>query len=153
MASRWVMAPEFVRMAPPGVLIGTARIRFQGATFQGLGGMAGSPEVEACTELLISAPLSAICFGGRTSSASVRALRAFGTHRVAFVGPYNDEVTARGLRTLGALAALESELGKPVIAAIQASSSGSLRLDGVHVPVPGYGALLARQARLAGAAS
>lgn len=234
MASSWIMEPEFVRMAPPGVSIHTTRIQFHGATVEGLGRMAESAEVERCAELLATAPLGAICFGGTsasflhgrgwderllermagasggipvttTSTASLRALRAVGVGRIAFVGPYNDEVTERGrrffeangfevvaalglglttdpaiggvslatvcelarrgdrpraeaifisctnLRTIGALAALEAELGKPVVSAIQASFWDCLRLAGVDLPVAGFGRLLAGPARLAGA--
>lgn len=226
MASSWVMEPEFARMAPPGVSVHTTRIVLPAATVAGLEAMAGSPEVERCTALLAQAPLQAICFGGTsasflhgpdwdrqllarmaahargipvttTSTASVRALRALGVRRLAFVGPYVSEVTVRGVRffeasgfavvhaeglglaedhaigavdlgqvyalarrgdrpeadavfisctnlqTIGVLEALEQDLGKPVVSAVQASFWDCLRRAGVGEAVPGYGQLLA----------
>jgi maleate isomerase len=225
MASSWVMEPEFQAMAPPGVTVHTTRITFTRATVEGVGQMAGSTEVERCTELLASAPLHAICFGGTsasfvhgrgwdvamrermakvsngipvttTSTASLAALRAVGATRVVFAGPYIPEVTERGrrfleangfavphavglgltedralgsvpledvyrlardadrpeadalflsctnFRTIGVIAALERDLGKPVVSAIQASFWQCLRLAGVADGVEGYGRLL-----------
>jgi maleate isomerase len=121
----WVMEPEFYRMAPPGVTTLTARVTLVAATIEGLADMAQSPEVERCTEGLATAPVQVICFGGTsasflhgpewdmrllarmakaaggipvttTSSASVRALRAFDVRRIVFVGPYLEDVTERG---------------------------------------------------------
>ncbi len=226
MASSWVMEPEFQAMAPPGVTIHTTRIAFAGATVEGVGRMAGSSEVERCTELLATAPLHVICFGGTsasfvhgrgwdvairermskvahgipvttTSTASLAALHAVGARRVVFAGPYIPEVTERGrrffeangfevanavglgitedhalgrvpledvyrlardtdradadavflsctnFRTIGVLAALEQDLGKPVVSAIQASFWHCLRLAGVGDAVAGYGRLFA----------
>jgi maleate isomerase len=225
MASSWVMEPEFQAMAPRGVTVHTTRIAFTAATVEGVGQMAGSAEVERCTELLAAAPLHVICFGGTsasfvhgrgwdisirqrmrqvargipvttTSTASLAALRAVGARRVVFAGPYIPEVTERGrrfleangfavahavglgitedhalgrvpledvyrlardadradadalflsctnFRTIGVLAALERDLGKPVVSAIQASFWYCLRLAGVGEAVDGYGRLL-----------
>lgn len=220
----WVMEPEFYRMAPPGVTTLTARVTLVAATMEGLADMAQSPEVERCTEGLATAPVQVICFGGTsasflygpdwdmrlrarmakasdgipvttTSTASVRALRAFGVHRIVFVGPYLDDVTERGrqffeasgfkvlnavgmgldhdrtigrvtleevyhlarrsdhpdaeavfisctgLKTIGVLAALEQDLGKPVVSANQASFWDCLRLAGIPDRLTGYGRL------------
>lgn len=220
----WVMEPEFYRMAPPGVTTLTARVTLVAATMEGLADMAQSPEVERCTEGLATAPVQVICFGGTsasflhgpdwdrslrarmakasgaipvttTSTASVRALRAFGVHRIVFVGPYLDDVTERGrqffeasgfkvlnavgmgldhdrtigrvtleevyhlarrgdhpdaeavfisctgLKTIGVLAALEQDLGKPVVSANQASFWDCLRLAGIPDRITGYGRL------------
>ena len=51
-------------------------------------------------------------------------------------------ISCTNLRTLGAIAPLEAELGVPVVTAIQASFWGVLRLAGVQLPVPGFGRLL-----------
>jgi maleate isomerase len=220
----WVMEPEFYRMAPPGVTTLTARVTLVAATMEGLADMAQSPEVERCTAGLATAPVSVICFGGTsasflhgpdwdlglrermakaageipvttTSAASVRALRAFGVRRIAFVGPYLADVTERGrrffeasgfkvltalgmqldhdktigrvpleevyrlarrgdhpdaeavfisctgLKTIGVLAALEHDLGKPVVSANQASFWDCLRLSGIPDRIIGFGRL------------
>jgi len=220
----WVMEPEFYRMAPPGVTTLTARVTLVAATMEGLADMAQSPEVERCTEGLATAPVQVICFGGTsasflhgpdwdrslrarmakasgaipvttTSTASVRALRTFGAHRIVFVGPYLDDVTERGrqffeasgfkvlnavgmgldhdrtigrvtleevyhlarrsdhpdaeavfisctgLKTIGVLAALEQDLGKPVVSANQASFWDCLRRAGIADRITGYGRL------------
>ena len=225
MASSWVMEPEFQRMAPAGVTIHTTRIAFTKATVEGVGQMGGSAEVEHCTALLATAPLSVICFGGTSatfvhgrgwdvlvrermakvsggiavttsSTASLEAMRAVGARRIVFTGPYVPEVTERGtrffedngfavakavglgitddhalgsvplaevdrmvraadhpgadaifisctnFRTIGVLAALERDLGKPVVSAIQASFWQCLRLAGVGDAIDGYGRLL-----------
>ena len=47
-----------------------------------------------------------------------------------------------GMPTLTALAALEADLGKPVISATAATMWHALRTAGVRVPVPGFGWLL-----------
>ncbi|MGH7265633.1 MAG: maleate cis-trans isomerase family protein [Candidatus Rokuibacteriota bacterium] len=220
----WVMEPEFYRMAPPGVTTLTARVTLVAATMDGLADMARSPEVERCTEGLATAPVQVICFGGTsasflhgpdwdaglrermakaaggipvttTSAAGVRAFRAFGVQRIAFVGPYLADVTERGrrffeasgfkvltalgmdldhdrtigrvtleevyhlarrgdhpdaeaifisctgLKTIGVLAALERDLGKPVVSANQASFWDCLRLAGIPDRLTGFGGL------------
>ena len=222
--SSWVMEPEFYRMAPPGVTTLTARVVLTAATMDGLAGMAESPEVERCTQGLSTAPVGVICFGGTsasflhgpawdrrlgermaeaaggipvttTSSASARALRALGVHRIVFAGPYVEDVTERGrqffeasgfkvlnavgmgldqdraigqvtleevyhlarradrpdaeavfisctgLKTIGVLAALEHDLGKPVVSANLASFWDCLRLAGIPDRISGYGRL------------
>jgi len=50
-----------------------------------------------------------------------------------------------GLRTIPVLDALETDLGKPVISAIQASFWHTLRLAGVQEEVEGFGSLLTRK--------
>lgn len=47
-----------------------------------------------------------------------------------------------GMPTVATLAALETDLGKPVISAASAMMWHALRTAGVHAPVPGYGRLL-----------
>ena len=221
----WVMEPEFYRMAPPGVITLTARVTLTAATMDGLADMAQSPDIERVTEGLATAPVQVICFGGTsasflrgpewdrslrermarvargipvttTSHASVRALRAFGVHRIVFVGPYLDDVTEQGrqffessgfkvlnavglgldhdrtisrvppeevyhlarrsdhpgaeaifisctaFKTIGVIAALEQDLGKPVVTANQASFWDCLRTAGLGDLITGYGRLL-----------
>lgn len=48
-----------------------------------------------------------------------------------------------GMPTIGAIAALETDLGKPVISAASAMMWSALRLAGVRAGVPGFGRLLA----------
>jgi maleate cis-trans isomerase len=52
-------------------------------------------------------------------------------------------LSCTNFRTIGVLAALERDLGKPVVSAIQASFWHCLRLAGVGESVEGYGRLLA----------
>lgn len=51
-------------------------------------------------------------------------------------------ISCTNLRTLGAIPALEEELGIPVVSAIQASFWGALRLAGVRAGISGFGRLL-----------
>jgi maleate isomerase len=51
-------------------------------------------------------------------------------------------VSGTGLPTVGVIEALEAELGKPVITAVQACMWRALRLAGYRQPVRGYGCLL-----------
>jgi maleate isomerase len=51
-------------------------------------------------------------------------------------------LSGTGLPTVGVLAALERELGKPVISSNQASLWRALRMAGVSAPVAGFGRLL-----------
>jgi len=51
-------------------------------------------------------------------------------------------ISGTGLPTVGVIEALEGELGKPVITAVQAMMWRALRLAGYRQPVPGYGRLL-----------
>jgi len=51
-------------------------------------------------------------------------------------------LSGTGLPTVGALAALERELGKPVISSNQASLWRALRMAGIAEPVTGFGRLL-----------
>lgn len=50
-------------------------------------------------------------------------------------------ISCTNLRTLGAIPALEEDLGIPVVSAIQASFWGGLRLAGVKAGAPGFGRL------------
>lgn len=225
MASSTVMEPEFAAMCPEGVSFHTSRISLPEATVNGLGRMMGDAETERCVRELAAAPLHAIIFGGTsatflegvgwdqkiitrmetmsrgipvttTSTASLKALKAFGAEGISLITPYVDEVTDRArlflagngfevlgaagmgisddhrigevtteelyafarekadagadamfisctnLRTLGAIPALEEDLGIPVVSAIQASYWGVLRLAGVQAPISGFGRLL-----------
>lgn len=54
-------------------------------------------------------------------------------------------ISCTNLRTVGAIARLEEDLGVPVVSAIQASFWLSLRLAGVADRVPGFGRLFDRQ--------
>ncbi|MEM9574576.1 MAG: hypothetical protein AAF870_05025, partial [Pseudomonadota bacterium] len=51
-------------------------------------------------------------------------------------------IIGTGFRCVGILQSLEQDLGKPVVAANQASLWHCLRLSGIHAPVSGYGRLL-----------
>ena len=51
-------------------------------------------------------------------------------------------ISCTNLRTIGAIAALEEDLGMPVVSAIQASFWGVLRLAGVNARRSGFGRLL-----------
>ncbi len=51
-------------------------------------------------------------------------------------------ISCTNLRTLGAIPALEEDLGMPVVSAIQASFWGVLRLAGVKARITGFGRLL-----------
>ena len=50
-------------------------------------------------------------------------------------------ISCTGIRTVGALAALEDDLDKPVISAIQATFWEALRIAGVRTSQPGFGSL------------
>lgn len=124
-AASCVMEPELYAMAPEGVSIHTARLTLADATLGGLSGMMAGDGLEQAVRLLAQAPLHVVTFGGTsasflegldcdrkvirriavvapglpgstTSTAALRALRALGARRVSFVGPYVEEVTARG---------------------------------------------------------
>jgi maleate isomerase len=129
------------------------------------------------------------------STGALTAMRCLGAKKITFVGPYIDEVTAKGraffeandiavlgahgmgvsddielgliplekvyrfaremfdpasdavflsctnMKTVGAIEALEQDLGVPVVSAIQASFWHALSLAGVGVPVTGFGRL------------
>lgn len=53
-------------------------------------------------------------------------------------------ISCTNLRTIGAIAALEANLGVPVVSAVQASFWSALRRAGVADKVAGYGSLLAQ---------
>jgi maleate isomerase len=59
-------------------------------------------------------------------------------------------ISCTNFRTIGVLAALERDLGKPVVSAIQASFWHCLRLAGVEDAIDGYGRLLSLPAPEAG---
>ena len=50
-------------------------------------------------------------------------------------------ISCTGLRTVGAIEALEQDLGRPVVSAIQATFWDALRIAGVGEPVQGFGSL------------
>ncbi|MEM7293421.1 MAG: Asp/Glu racemase [Pseudomonadota bacterium] len=50
-------------------------------------------------------------------------------------------ISCTGLRTIGAIAALEESLGRPVVSAIQATFWDALRIVGIHESAPGFGSL------------
>lgn len=52
-----------------------------------------------------------------------------------------------GMPTIAALAALETDIGKPVVSAASALMWNALRTAGVHEPVTGFGRLLATSTR------
>ena len=53
-------------------------------------------------------------------------------------------ISCTGIRTVGAIAALEADLGRPVVSAIQATFWDALRISGVHDVAPGFGCLFDR---------
>lgn len=61
--------------------------------------------------------------------------------RIARPGSEAIFISCTNLRTIGAIAPLEEDLGVPVVTAIQASFWDSLRLAGVHARVTGFGSL------------
>ncbi|MCK0198195.1 aspartate/glutamate racemase family protein [Ancylobacter sp. 6x-1] len=228
MASSTVMEPEFYAMAPEGVSIHTTRIPFQKASPDGIRNMMARGPLEDAAELLATAPLDACVFGGTSASflegrgfndivaqrmrsvmgdipvttastAALTALHTLGVRRMTFIGPYIDEVTARGraffeangisvlgahglgvtddielglipldriyrfarerfdpasdavfisctnITTVGAIEALEQDLGVPVVSAIQSSFWHALGLAGVGAPVTGFGSLFSHK--------
>jgi len=125
MASSINMEPEFYMMAPKGISIHTTRIILPKVTVKGLTEMAESPEVQRCTELLGTAPLNVIIFGGTsasfikgygwdlqiinrmqkiskgipvttTSTEVIKALKALNLTKIAFATPYTSEVNEQG---------------------------------------------------------
>lgn len=50
-------------------------------------------------------------------------------------------ISCTGLRTIGAIAALEQDLGRPVVSAIQATFWDALRIAGVGERIEGFGSL------------
>ena len=50
-------------------------------------------------------------------------------------------ISCTGIRTVGAIAALEADLGRPVVTAIQATFWDALRLAGVNESISGFGSL------------
>ncbi len=57
-----------MRASDEDIYGGRARVGLTEATVEGLGRMAESVEVERCTQLLATAPLDVICFGGTSAS-------------------------------------------------------------------------------------
>ena len=53
-------------------------------------------------------------------------------------------IGGRDFRAVGALEALEEDLGRPVLSANQAAFWHALRLSGVHTPVSRYGQLFTK---------
>ena len=125
MASSVVMEPEFHAMAPEGVSIHTTRIPLPKASAEGIKSMMTEGPLEQAAALLAEAPLDACVFGGTSASffegrgfndvvanrmrkvigidprhhrvdRALLALRTLGIKRMTFVGPYIEEVTARG---------------------------------------------------------
>ncbi len=225
MHSSIVMESEFASMAPEGVTFHTTRIELTKPDIEGLTSLGESRNIEACTGLLVAAPLNVVIFGGTsasfikglgwdrkicermrrhsngvstttTSTASVNALRAVGAQRIGIATPYIDPVTERArvfftenefdvvdakglgletdheigsatlgtvyqlvrslqlngaeavfisctnLQTIGVIPTLETDLGIPVISAIQASFWECLNLSGVAPSsVVGFGSL------------
>ena len=50
-------------------------------------------------------------------------------------------ISCTGLRTIGAIEALEDDLGRPVVSAIQATFWDALRITGINEAKPGFGSL------------
>ena len=54
-------------------------------------------------------------------------------------------IGGNGFRSVGAIKALEEDLGRPVLTANQAAFWHALRLSGARAPVPGYGRIFDRE--------
>ena len=129
MASSIAMESEMWAMAAPGVAIHTTRIKLPKVTVEGIEEMMNAPELRQAAELLGSAPIDVLCFGGTSASflhgtaydraliaklkrwapgpkittastASLAALSAVGAGTVALATPYVDGVQARAIRFL-----------------------------------------------------
>jgi maleate isomerase len=231
MASSIVMESEMWAMAAEGVAVHTTRIKLPKVTVEGIEEMMNAPELERAAQLLASAPIDLLCFGGTSASflhgtaydhalieklkrwapgpkittastATLAALAEVKAGPVALATPYVDEIHQRAIRFLeenghkvvssrnlridsdqalaevppeqvydlvrsvdtpeataifisctnfwsvAVIEALEKELGKPVVSAVQASFWHSLEVLGVNGAKPGYGSLFSR--RLAG---
>ena len=68
MAASIVMESEMWAMAAPGVAIHTTRIKLPKATIEGIEEMMNAPELKQAAELLGSAPIDILCFGGTSAS-------------------------------------------------------------------------------------
>lgn len=75
--------------------------------------------------------------GAVTTQAVYRFVRSMADRRAEAVF-----ISCTNFRTIGAIAALEEDLGMPVVTANQASFWDALRLAGVRAPVDGFGRLL-----------
>lgn len=224
-----VMEPEFAAMAPEGVTAHANRVELKDVTPASLAAMEGDT-VRAARQIA-QTRVGVICFGctsgsfvggagyderlirqmeevtgvaaTTTTTAVVRALRAFGVRRIALATPYTDEVTrlevayleaqgfevtgwqgggivevaeiqdceprvsfarakavdssaaeavfisCTGFRTVENIAALEADLGKPVVTSNQASFADCLRILKVGAPRPGFGSLFDRLGAMA----
>jgi maleate isomerase len=228
MASSIVMESEMWAMAAEGVAIHTTRIKLPKVTVEGIEEMMNAPELERAAQLLGSAPIDLLCFGGTSASflhgtaydhalieklkrwapgpkittastATLAALAEVKAGPVALATPYVDEIHQRAIRFLeenghkvvssrnlridtdqalaevppeqvydlvrsvdtpeasaifisctnfwsvAVIEALEKELGKPVVSAVQASFWHSLEVLGVNGARPGYGSLFERR--------
>ena len=228
MASSIVMESEMWVMAAEGVAIHTTRIKLPKVTVEGIEEMMNAPELERAAQLLGSAPIDLLCFGGTSASflhgtaydhalieklkrwapgpkittastATLAALAEVKAGPVALATPYVDEIHQRAIRFLeenghkvvssrnlridtdqalaevppeqvydlvrsvdtpeasaifisctnfwsvAVIEALEKELGKPVVSAVQASFWHSLEVLGVNGAKSGYGSLFSRR--------
>jgi len=228
MASSIVMESEMWAMAAEGVAIHTTRIKLPKVTIEGIEEMMNAPELERAAQLLGSAPIDLLCFGGTSASflhgtaydhalieklkrwapgpkintastATLAALKEVGAGKVALATPYVGEIHQRAIRFLeenghgvvssknlsidtdqalaevppeqvydlvksvdtpdasaifisctnfwsvAVIEALEKELGKPVISAVQASFWHALEVLDVNGAKPGYGSLFKRR--------
>lgn len=68
MASSIVMESEMWAMAAPGVAVHTTRIKLPKVTVEGIEEMMNAPELKQAAELLGSAPIDTLCFGGTSAS-------------------------------------------------------------------------------------
>lgn len=145
MASSIVMDCEMAAMAAPGVAVHTSRIRLPKVTVEGIEEMMNAPELQRSAELLASAPIDVLCFGGTSgsflhgtaydhaltekmkgwapnvkittaSTASLAALKEVNAGSVVLATPYVDAVHARAIHFL-------EENGHKVV------SSGNLGID------------------------
>lgn len=129
MASSIVMESEMWAMAAPGTAIHTTRIKLPKVTVEGIEEMMNAPELRQAAELLASAPIDVLCFGGTSASflhgtaydhaliekmkgwapglkittastASLAALREVNASSIVLATPYVDGVHARAIRFL-----------------------------------------------------
>ena len=220
-----VIEPEFAAMTPEGVSVHAARVDLVNFKLSGLSEMMDDDRIEVAARMLGErTPTDVVTFTGTsatfmrgigydeevikrmeavmtnvpastTSTAVLRALKAVGSKRISFVGPYDEQVTklggeffsahgfdvlgahgmglsdnlelndvslehvyaytksvvdekadtvfisCTGLRTVGAIEALEADLGVTVITSNQATFWDALCIAKVHDVQPGFGSL------------
>jgi maleate isomerase len=128
-ASSVVMDAEMSAMAAPGVSVHTTRIKLPKVTVEGIEEMMAAPQLRESAQLLASAPIDVLCFGGTSASflhgtaydhalikkltdwapgplintastATLAGLKKVGAGKVALATPYVDAIHQRAIRFL-----------------------------------------------------